>query len=192
VALTPKARAVLVLRDVFDYSARETAKVLDMSEGAVKVTLHRARKLMESYDQERCVPTRALQDSTRALLQELVLRLTSGDVAGIEALLADDVRTVNDSDGEFSAARVPVLGRRKVANFWVKIRPDGPVDASVVMLNGLPALVARHLYAKKGIAPRVVVLLRPDRHGLVREVHGIVATRKIARVFAEGLAPRPG
>src|SRR6185369_3757547 len=44
-ALTPAQRAVLLLRDVFDYSVRETADALDMSETNIKVTLHRARRI---------------------------------------------------------------------------------------------------------------------------------------------------
>src|SRR5690242_9027045 len=57
--LTPRQRAVLLLRDVFDYSARETAAALDISEANVRIVHHRARGAMRAYDGERCVPTRA-------------------------------------------------------------------------------------------------------------------------------------
>src|SRR5262247_4142195 len=49
-ALTPAQRAVLLLRDVFDYSTSETAETLEMSETNVKVTLHRARQIMQAYN----------------------------------------------------------------------------------------------------------------------------------------------
>src|SRR5215510_10237455 len=52
-ALTPAQRAVLLLRDAFDYSTSETAKALDMTESNVKVTLHRARQIMAAYDKHR-------------------------------------------------------------------------------------------------------------------------------------------
>src|SRR3954470_5840996 len=42
-ALTPAQRAVLLLRDVVDYSTSETAAALGMTEANVKVSLHRAR-----------------------------------------------------------------------------------------------------------------------------------------------------
>ena len=48
-ALTPAQRAVLLLRDVFDYSTGETAEVAGMTEANVKVTLHRARRRMREY-----------------------------------------------------------------------------------------------------------------------------------------------
>ena len=44
-ALTPSQRAVLLLRDVFDYAVRETADALGMSEANVKVTHHRVMRL---------------------------------------------------------------------------------------------------------------------------------------------------
>src|SRR5437016_2759892 len=43
-ALGTRERAVLLLRDVFDYSVREAAELLEMTETNVKVTHHRARR----------------------------------------------------------------------------------------------------------------------------------------------------
>ena len=52
-ALTPAQRAVLLLRDVFDYSVRETARALGFTEANVK-TLHlRARRALAAYDRTR-------------------------------------------------------------------------------------------------------------------------------------------
>ena len=44
--LRPTQRAVLVLRDAMELDAAETARLLGMSEGNVRVTHHRARKVM--------------------------------------------------------------------------------------------------------------------------------------------------
>ena len=67
-ALSPAQRAVLLLRDVFDYSVRETADALAMSEANVKTTHLRARRVMESYDRRR-VPVTAARRSRPALEQ---------------------------------------------------------------------------------------------------------------------------
>ena len=67
-ALTPQQRAVLLLRDVFDYDVRETADALGISASSVKVTHHRARTRMAAYDRQRCVPTREL---VRMIYREL-------------------------------------------------------------------------------------------------------------------------
>ena len=42
-ALSPRLRAVFILRDVDELSTHETAEALGLSESAVKVSLHRAR-----------------------------------------------------------------------------------------------------------------------------------------------------
>ena len=58
-ALTPSGRAVLLLRDVFDYSTSETAEALDITESYVKVLLLRARRKMREYDKSRAAPSPA-------------------------------------------------------------------------------------------------------------------------------------
>ncbi|MCI0619071.1 hypothetical protein L0244_39375 [bacterium] len=52
-ALSPSQRVILVLRDVLDLSVQETADLLEISQINVKVTLHRARKIMQAYDKSR-------------------------------------------------------------------------------------------------------------------------------------------
>src|SRR4029434_3703531 len=83
-ALTPSQRAVLLLRDVFDYAVRETADALGMSEANVKVTHHRARRAMTAYDRNRCVATAALQAQTREALERFLVALSSPDGAAME------------------------------------------------------------------------------------------------------------
>ncbi|HKG23219.1 MAG TPA: sigma-70 family RNA polymerase sigma factor, partial [Blastocatellia bacterium] len=55
-ALTPSQRAVLILRDVFDYTTNETGEALGISEASVKVMLHRARRRMRDYEGSRIPP----------------------------------------------------------------------------------------------------------------------------------------
>ena len=120
-ALTPQQRAVLLLRDVFDYSVRETALALGMTEPNVKTVHHRARRKMRAYDQDRCLPTQALQEQTRQTLERFMLGLASQDISAIEALLSEDVLSLSDGAGEFHAARVPIIGRARVTRFYANI-----------------------------------------------------------------------
>ena len=183
-ALSPQQRAVLLLRDVFDYSVREVGDALEMSEPNVKTTHHRARRAMEAYDRARSVPTRALQERTRRALEQLMTCLLNQDVAGLEALLAADVRALSDGGGEFFAARIPVLGRQKVTRFYTNItrrRTEG-ISAEIRMLNGLPALVAHFSYGLPGEAVRVVTRIDLAPDGRIRTMYSVLASRKLTAI----------
>jgi RNA polymerase sigma-70 factor (TIGR02960 family) len=87
--LPPNQRAVLLLRDVLGYRAREVADLLGLTEEAVTSALKRARATMsvsESVDAP--LPGSAEE---RALLDRFVAAFTEQDVDALVALLADDV-----------------------------------------------------------------------------------------------------
>src|SRR5262245_49250501 len=156
-ALTPRQRAVLLLRDVFDYSVREAAEALGMSEPAIKTTLHRARRAMRDYDRNRTIPTRERKERTRQVLAQLMTGLLSNDREAIEALLADDVLALSDGGGEFYAARVPVIGRRRVALFFTNVTSRRHAEATFEVrdINGLPAVLVEFGTAPPRIARRL-------------------------------------
>jgi RNA polymerase sigma-70 factor (ECF subfamily) len=182
-ALTPQQRAVLILRDVFDYSVKETAAALGLSEPAVKTTHHRARRALEPYDATRCPPTPALAAQARVSLQRFLQAITGNDVAAAEALLAEDARSLNDGGGEFLAARKPIVGRAKVAQVYVNLARLSPpsVRAEIRTLNGLPALVVEQPAGER-TAPRFVVACTIDAAGRITAVYSVLATVKLTRV----------
>jgi RNA polymerase sigma-70 factor (ECF subfamily) len=182
-ALKPSQRAVLLLRDVFDYSVRETADALGMSEANVKVTHLRARRAMAAYDRRRCVPTRELQARTGEALQRFMAALSSDDAAAMEALLTEDVRHLSDG-GEYAAAHRPVLGRDRVMRLFFGLnRRLGPrASFSVRTINGLPALLIDFDVHSPRQAPRGIVRLDVDADGRVTVVHGVLASRKLTAV----------
>lgn len=187
-ALTPAQRAVLLLRDVFDYSVKEAAEALGMSEPNVKTTHHRARRTMRDYDRKRRLPTHSLQEQTRLALERFLNCLSNHDVAGAEALLAADAVHLADGGGEFIAARSPVAGRRKVAFFNHKIvistlrraelEPDG-VRVSWRMFNGLPARVLELEAPPQKYAPLIVTTCELDPEGNISRIFNVLATRKL-------------
>jgi RNA polymerase sigma-70 factor (ECF subfamily) len=184
--LTPRQRAVLILRDVFDYTVQETAKALDLTQANVKVTHHRARQAMKGYEASRARPTRELQARTADRLRAFLECLRSQDVAGAEALLAADARALSDGGGEFYAAVAPVAGRRKVARLLIGLATKRAVSArlSFRMLNGLPAVVVDSP-APKGWAERFTFQVQLDETGHIAEVHTVLATPKLTGVRFE-------
>jgi RNA polymerase sigma-70 factor, ECF subfamily len=188
-ALTPTQRAVLLLRDVFDYSVSETAEALAMSQANVKTTLHRARKAIQEYDRTRRPITQALQEQARQALEKFLGYLFNHDVAGAEALLAEHVRHVSDGGGEFYASKVPIVGREKVLLFNTRLIQIAQANALDVrsewrVLNGLPALVFEIPNIAAGFAARTVMLCRLDAKGQIDRIHSVLASRKLTAVRA--------
>lgn len=180
-ALTPSQRATLLLRDVFDYSVKETAEALGISEQNVKTTHHRARRSMEDYDKARAIPTASLQARTRSAVERFLQYIRNHDVAGAEKFLADDVRQYSDGGGEFIAARVPIVGKKKVTLFYSTIAEKSP--SSMIhewkMMNGLPALITRFDPPIPHYAPLLVTLCDIDEEGKIKRINVVLASRKL-------------
>jgi RNA polymerase sigma-70 factor, ECF subfamily len=91
--LSATQRAVLLLRDVLGFSAREAAESLETTQASVNSALQRARSSVR-----RRLPPRSQQATLRALGDQKVRRIVEryidawerGDVAEIAALLAED------------------------------------------------------------------------------------------------------
>jgi RNA polymerase sigma-70 factor (ECF subfamily) len=92
-ALPSRQRAVLLLRDVLGWRARETAQQLEMTIAAVNSALHRARTtLRERYhpiDWGELVEPPA-DAATEARLERYVRAWETADVEGLVALLAEE------------------------------------------------------------------------------------------------------
>ena len=90
--LPPQQRAVLVLRDVLGFRAREAAEMLDTTEPAVNSLLQRARAAFESRLPATGRDRAPLPDSKleRDAVGRFAEALEAGDVDGVVALLTDD------------------------------------------------------------------------------------------------------
>lgn len=184
-ALEPRQRAVLVLRDVLDYSAREVGTVLDLSEENVRVVHHRARRSMESYDDDRCIPSAPLEERVRVALERFMDCLLRQDAGGIEELLTEDVRTVTDSGGRFTALRKPLVGRDAVARFYLvaaQHRASAGPTLELRSVNHLPAVVLQLATPERRQAPRSVLRCELDDAGRIRALYSILSPTKIATI----------
>jgi RNA polymerase sigma-70 factor (ECF subfamily) len=178
--LGPTQRAVLLLRDVYDYSTRECAEALALTEANVKTTLHRARRALVEYDRARRPPTAASSAETASALERLLACFASGDAAAMEALLARDVVATSDGGGRFYAARKPVRGRDKVVVFFGNIGREGggPVRFLAREINGLPAVVVER-EAPDRFARRFVFAIELGGDGLVRRTYAVLNPEKL-------------
>ena len=115
--LTPTERAAYILRESFAYPYPEIAAVLQLSQVNARQLVSRARRHVAA---ERREPVAAAEH--RRLLQAFLAAAQTGDMVTLETLLAADVVSYSDGNGAARAARVPVVGRIRVARFITAFR----------------------------------------------------------------------
>jgi RNA polymerase sigma-70 factor, ECF subfamily len=118
--LPARQRAVLILREVLGFSAREVAAALETTTASVNSALQRARATVEERLPERTQQTtlRALGDErVRELVERYVDAWEQGDVDAVVGMLAEDAT--------FSMPPLPTWyrGRDAIASFL----PRGPL-----------------------------------------------------------------
>jgi len=162
--LPARQRAVLILRDVLGFSAREVAESLTTSVASVNSALQRARKTIDER-----LPERSQQATLRSLgdarVSDLVERFIDaferGDVEAILAMIAEDAT--------FSMPPYPdwCRGRDAIADSW--LMPGGPAPRlryATTRANGQPAVGTYLLEPDSGryvpIALDVLTLAGPE------------------------------
>ena len=101
---------MLILRDVLDWSAKETAEALDDSVAAVNSALQRARAAWSGRASARRAGARpAAREGEQALLRRFMEAWDAVDVDGIVGLLARDAMMAMPPEPSY------VLGREAVA-----------------------------------------------------------------------------
>lgn len=139
-SLSPLERAVFVLREAFGFPYAEIATALDRSEAAVRQLAGRARRHVDEgkprYDVD---PT-----ERRDLTERFLTAAAGGDLGGLLALLAPDVRLVGDSGGKSKAPLRIIESADKVGRFLHATAQgaDEIFEFRFLELNGAPALLA--------------------------------------------------
>jgi RNA polymerase sigma-70 factor (ECF subfamily) len=116
--LTPRSRAILLMRDVLDWSAKETAALLETTETSVNSALRRARatlrKRLPSHPRDR-PPAAVPGAEERAVLTRYMAAHDRGDLPALAALLREDARLIMPPyrgwyDGRETILRMAPLG----------------------------------------------------------------------------------
>ncbi|GAA2479243.1 RNA polymerase sigma-70 factor [Streptomyces longisporus] len=138
-SLSPLERAVFVLREAFGYPYADIAVMLDRGEAAVRQLAGRARKHVE----ERRPRYEVDPARRRELTERFLAAAAEGDLEGLMALLAPDVRLVGDSGGKSKAPLRVLESADKVGRFLVGAAQKGVPDQSFrfMELNGGLAVV---------------------------------------------------
>ena len=136
--LAPRPRAVLILRDVLGWPAKDVAELLGDSVNSVNSALQRARSGMrEHLPAERQDWTAGEEDAaTRELVNRFTEASVATDIDALAALLRDDARcSMPPTPGLY-------IGRDAVVNYWAESGFDGMkgLRAVAIAANRQPAL----------------------------------------------------
>jgi RNA polymerase sigma-70 factor (ECF subfamily) len=137
--LSPRERAVYLLRDVFGYEYDDIARMVELGEANCRQIFHRAKQRLDDRKQRFSTDP----ETHRALLESFARAVNEGDVDGVVELLTRDAVLWADGGGQVrAAARKPLRGALVVARFLVGVRRKvGSGDLTLRIVNGLPALI---------------------------------------------------
>lgn len=156
--LEPLERAIIVMREAYDYPYAEIAQVLDKSEVNCRKIYSRAKKKL---DPER-LKTPVSQGQQALLVEQFVTAFQKGDSHTLVRLLRDTSILVSDGGGKVSTAINPIYGRERVVSFLVGVSAKRYTHLAYKMtiLNGHPAVV---FYEKE--TPVSLLMLEMESRG---------------------------
>ncbi|MER6911031.1 RNA polymerase sigma factor SigJ [Streptomyces sp. NPDC000594] len=171
--LTPAERTAFVLHDIFAVPFGEIAEAVGRTPESVRQLASRARRRVRAEEPRRTVD----RGEHRRALDAFLAAVTAGDLDGLLKILDPEVVWRSDGGGKVLAARVPVLGREKVAHFIAHIVARGLTPGVAVLtvqeVNGAPGVVfqdpttgIRGVYAitvDQGLITGVDAVLNPDK-----------------------------
>lgn len=134
--LTPTERAAYILREAFDYPYPRIAEVISVSVVSARQLVSRARAHLESSRRATVEPS-----AQRRLLEAFLTAAQKGDAHALESLFAADVVSYTDGNGVKLAARIPMIGRSRVAKFVAAFAHHFWTGKTIgwVQVNGQPA-----------------------------------------------------
>src|SRR4051794_35947072 len=180
-SLSPEQRAVLLLHDVFDYRYPEIAAIVGKSEVNVRQLGTRARRHVDEH-RPRFETTREQRDE---LAQRFVAAARDGDLAGLESMLAADVRLTGDGGGKVPALARSLQGRSRVARtlmIWSRVAGRLPgASWHAVEVNG--GAGAMFLDAEQRL---ISVVALDIAGGQIRSISSIVNPEKLAHLGPVG------
>jgi len=171
--LNPAERAAFVLHEAFDYPFRQVAEVLEISEANARQLASRARAHL---DRERAMPTSIAEQ--QRLLAAFIEAARNGDLEALEAVLAEDVVALSDGGGIVLAARKPVIGRERVAQFLLGVLQKfaADVDNQPIQVNGEWAFIGR-----RDGQPMAIWTVEIGRDGIQRFLN-VMNPQKLSRI----------
>ncbi|WP_227996013.1 sigma-70 family RNA polymerase sigma factor [Glycomyces albidus] len=144
--LSPRQRAVLILRDVLAWPAAEVAEALETNVGAVKSLLQRARRRLDEVKPQMGDVLEPSHPEARRLLRQYMDAFENADAAAFERVLRQDAVL------EVTGTGVWFEGKRACVSYLVEHVATAPGVWRTIATesNGQPA-IAPYLHVGDGI-----------------------------------------
>jgi RNA polymerase sigma-70 factor (ECF subfamily) len=188
--LSPRQRAVLLLRDVMGWSAAETAGLLDASVTSVNSALLRARATIERRFPDGRPGVLPAQDERQRELLDRYLRVwDAADVEGLVALLREDAVVAMPPWAQWYQGRDAI--RAFFASVWSPGGPGGSHPRLVpTAANGQPAFAVYRPVDERGTLEAVGIEVLTIRQGAIAAIINFRDPRLLA--WFDLPAIRPG
>jgi RNA polymerase sigma-70 factor (ECF subfamily) len=169
--LTPKERAVFILKETFDFSHEEIAEILNIKTDSSRQVLKRSKEKIHLPEHK----SQVLDDNGRVMLENLAAAILGGDIEKAKLLLANDVKFMSDGGPTIAASRNIVIGPERVFKMLLAIYgkyfPEGAVT-TLSEVNHNPAILfsiggalfrAIVFTVTNNTITNVFVMLNPDK-----------------------------
>lgn len=175
--LSPKERAVFILKESFDFQHDEIAKLLDITVENSRQLFKRAHQKLERNIKRSVTAT----TDARQTLQELTTAILQADVEKVKTLLAEDVHSFSDGGSKHRSAPNIIHGRHNVTKFlqanFGKYFLEGSAY-SFTLVNHSPAIVIKSADGQvykclipeiiDGVIVNVYIVVNPDKLNFVK------------------------
>ena len=165
--LPPRQRAVLLLRDVVEWSANEVAALLGTSRASVNSALQRARSTLGRRTFGDAAPSEPT-DEERALLERYMRAFARADVLELARLLAEEVEMTMPPDRTWFRGRQDVI--RFLEHGVFAIRGQIVVEPTAANRQPAVALYERGADGDSGLSVQVLTMVG----GLVGGITGFL------------------
>ncbi|SHM73253.1 RNA polymerase sigma-70 factor [Gracilibacillus kekensis] len=167
--LRPEERAVLLLREVFNFTYLEIAAMIDKKEENCRKMFSRAKQKMAPVQDESLD-----YKNNKSIIDRFIQAFQTQDQDVLLELISDKVTLHSDGGGKVNAATRPIISAPNVLNFLYGImkKMTGDFDFEVKMVNYQPGILifiqnqlqsVFSFYIYEGKINEMYITLNPDK-----------------------------
>ncbi|WP_181347402.1 RNA polymerase sigma-70 factor [Thalassobacillus sp. CUG 92003] len=167
--LNPDERAVLLLRDVFDFSYTEIADIIEKSQDNCRKVFSRAKHKISGVENESLH-----YEHNQSLINHFIQAFETQNTEILLDLISDQVTLYSDGGGKVKSAVRPIESASNVLAFLYGIAKKVPeaTFSDMTTINGQPAILyymngalygTLSFYITKGQIEELYITLNPDK-----------------------------